>query len=234
MATDAALLGRAVSGGLEGPLLRIYSWDRPSLSTGLHQRVSPALHDRCAALGVPVVRRPTGGTAVLHHGDLTYSVVARHGGAGVLDTYRRVAACLIRGLRAIGVEAQVGTRRRQAPPLRLEADSSCFAGTLGADLEAGGRKICGSAQVRQRDWFLQHGSIPIADPSALLGRILGPPGEQTFTWIDALRPATSFEELAGALVDGFEAGWGRAVPVTVEEVLTGPSTQCLPNPLVTL
>lgn len=241
MAIDAALLARAISGRLSGPVLRIYSWDRPSLSTGAHQRLTSDLLARCNAVGVPLVRRPTGGSAVLHDGDLTYSVVCRHGGAGVLEAYRRVAACLLDGLRRLGIEAEIGTRRRPAGPLRLERDSSCFATALGADLEAGGLKVCGSAQVRRRDWFLQHGSIPISDPSALLTALLGAHAGSGFAWVNRLRPGTSFADLAGALVAGFEDHWGSAEAVSLDSALGYPEGQevpgpqaCLPNPLVTL
>lgn len=240
MAIDAGLLDRAEQGSLNRPVLRIYSWDRPSLSAGANQRLTPGLLARCDSLGIPVVRRPTGGSAVLHAGDLTYSVVARHGGAGVLEAYRRVAACLTEGFRLLGVETAIGRRVRPAAALHLESDASCFSATVGADLESSGRKICGSAQVRRREWFLQHGSIPIPDPGPLLEELLGQQDRSSFTCMDRLRPGTTFEELAGALIAGFERRWGPALCPSGDPFgdsggrQAAGSDDCLLNPLVTL
>jgi lipoate-protein ligase A len=84
---------------------------------------------------------------------------------------------------------------------------------VGADLQVGGAKICGSAQVRRSGWLLQHGSIPIGDARPLTRKLLRHPGADGSTCIERLRPGTTAEELAGSLVAGFESLWGPARPV---------------------
>ncbi len=222
MAVDAALLAWAVRTHPQRPVLRLYRWARPTLSLGVHQRVSDELEDRCAAHNVDVVRRPTGGTAVLHGGDLTYSVVAPAGGRGVLEAYSWVAQGLIAGLALLGISAEAGSRGTGpdgAPA--LDARSACFATTLGADLKVGGSKICGSAQVRRSGWFLQHGSIPMEDGRPLTADLLRHSGRNDSTCIDLLRPATTTDELAGALVKGFESRWGSFQEVKLEKFSPG-------------
>ncbi len=205
-------------------VVRIYRWDGPALSVGTHQRVSEELAARCARLGVPVVRRCTGGSAVLHGRDLTYSVVARHGTRGVLEAYSEVARGLIWGLALLGIDARVGmgSQSTAGTPVTvpLGARSACFGTTVGADLRVGSAKICGSAQLRRRGWLLQHGSIPLADDRALTRRILRHSGPNTSTCIEHLRPGTSDAELSACLVLGFERSWGSAREVALEELLT--------------
>lgn len=222
MAVDAALLAWAVRTHPQRPVLRLYSWARPTLSLGVHQRVSDELVTRCAEHNVDVVRRPTGGTAVLHGGDLTYSVVAPTAGRGVLEAYSWVAEGLIAGLELLGIPAEAGSRGTgPAGAPALDSRSACFATTVGADLKVRGSKICGSAQVRRSGWFLQHGSIPVADGRPLTADLLRHPGRNDSTCIDLIRPGTTTGELAGALIDGFESRWGRFREVKIEKFSPG-------------
>lgn len=230
MAIDEALLQAALSGRRRRPLLRLYTWSRPALSLGVHQRSSAELADRCAGYGVDLVRRPTGGTAVLHGDDLTYCVVAPAGGRGVLDAYRWIAEGLIAGLSRVGIDAEVGGRRPAPSAGALTADAACFASTVGADVQAGGAKICGSAQVRRSGWLLQHGSIPIGDARPLTRKLLRHPGADGSTCVEQLRPGTTAKQLAGCLISGFESLWGPARPVEEHDIVpelarTGPQAQ---------
>lgn len=218
MAVDAALLAWAVRTHPQRPVLRLYSWARPALSLGVHQRVSDELVARCTGRGVEVVRRPTGGTAVLHGDDLTYSVAAPSGGRGVLEAYSWVAEGLIAGLALLGIPAELGGRGNGpdgAPA--LDARSACFATTVGADLKVGGSKICGSAQVRRSGWFLQHGSIPMGDNRPMTADLLRHPGRNLSTCIDLLRPGTTTDQLAAVLIKGFESRWGSLRTVELEK-----------------
>ena len=218
MAFDDALLHAAISEERLRPMLRLYTWSRPTLSLGVHQRLSNELAERCAGYGVDVVRRPTGGTAVLHGGDLTYSVVAHPGRRGVLEAYTWIADALIAGLACLGIDAEVGSSRSTPSASVRAANGACLASTVGADLQVGGAKICGSAQVRRSGWLLQHGSIPIRDARPLTRQLLRHPGANTSTCLDHLRPGTPIGELAGSLVSGFESLWGPASPITEEEL----------------
>lgn len=222
MAVDEALLEAAIARGGDVAAVRFYRWAAPSLSVGAKQDVPAPVLEHCGAAGVEVVRRPTGGGAVLHRGDLTYAVVARDRGLGVLGIYRWVAEGLVAGFAALGLEASV-VERRGADGGRALA---CFAVPTGADLEVGGRKICGSAQVRRSGWFLQHGSIPVgevrAETAGLLGlagprepREAGEPGEAAgagepgdSTCVQTERPGSAWAEVAAAFESGFRAVWG--------------------------
>ena len=226
MAMDEALLDFAIEHDFPDPIVRIYGWTGPTLSIGRHQRLSEEAWTRCAAFGVEVVRRPTGGAAVLHGSDVTYSVTARSEGRSVLEAYRWVAQGLVAGLRHLGLVASVAEHDAGAT-----GSPACFASTRGADLEVGGSKICGSAQVRRRGWFLQHGSIPLQDPWSLTQALLGEGGPTTShaACLDSLRPGTEFEEVAGCLIEGFTSVWGprRLLPGAVEEVCPVPPVEIM-------
>lgn len=153
MAADLACLDEVALGGL--PVLRLYTWTTPALSLGRFQPETDVDLAACRTRGVEVVRRPTGGRALLHGADLTYAVaLPRPGGAaGHVDAlYRTLAAALIAGLAELGVHAELGGNRGPSGPV-------CFATVQGADLRVGERKLCGSAQVQRGSLVLQHGSL---------------------------------------------------------------------------
>jgi lipoate-protein ligase A len=200
---DEAILDFAIEHDYPEPIVRIYGWARPTLSIGHHQSLSDSARRRCDALGVEVVRRPTGGAAVLHGSDVTYSVSARSQGRSVLDAYRWVAEGLVAGLVQLGLSAAVAEHdagRTSSP--------ACFASTRGADLEIAGSKICGSAQLRRRGWFLQHGSIPLQDPWPLTRALLGDEPAARPAGLESIRPGPQFGEVAACLVLGFTSLWG--------------------------
>jgi lipoate-protein ligase A len=149
MAADLALLDATVADGT--PRLRLYRWRPPALSLGRFQPDTDVDADACARFGVEIVRRPTGGRALLHGGDLTYAVTMPARGS-VDATYRCLAAALCAGLADLGVPAEVA--QHEGP-----AGAVCMATQQGADLRVGTRKVCGSAQVQRGGGVLQHGSI---------------------------------------------------------------------------
>ena len=211
MALDVGLLARAIDARQAAPLVRLYRWSPPCLSVGSKMAVPAGVLSRCRARGVVVVRRSTGGGCVLHEDDLTYSVVAPDGGRGVLEAYRWVAEALIAGLAELGIQASIAEHAGagvRARPL------DCFAAPTGADLSVGGRKLCGSAQLRRQGWFLQHGSIPLTDTSSRRAELLGedtvhPAGDGS-TWLERVKPGATWEDLASALVAGFTTAWGSS------------------------
>lgn len=168
MSVDEALLL-----GAEGaaPALRLYTWREPAVSLGFRQ-APPGWLARADALGVEVVRRVTGGGAVLHAGDLTYSVVAPADTPGLpgdlRGSYEWIRARLVSGLARAGIAASASPARAGADRLEL-----CFAGATGYEVELDGEKLVGSAQRRTRRAFLQHGSIRLADDSALYRALTG-------------------------------------------------------------
>lgn len=156
MAADLALLDDVARGA--DPALRLYTWSTAALTLGRHQPLEDVDGDACARLGVDVVKRPTGGRALLHGADVTYAVaMARPAGRDgtVLALYERLAAALVDALARLGVDATVGHGEGPSGP-------ACFAAAQGADLRVAGRKVCGSAQLQRDGAVLQHGSLRCA------------------------------------------------------------------------
>lgn len=210
MAVDAALM-ESVRGGAP-PSLRFYRWDPPCLSLGRNQPASgrydlDALRER----GIEVVRRPTGGRAVLHDRELTYSVVVAEGAlGGPRDAYALVNRALLAGLRRLGVAARLQPRggRAAAPSL-----SPCFKEPAEGEVTAGGRKLVGSAQWRERGVVLQHGSLLLAgDQGEVRAVTLGdstPSGDPPpATLAELCDPLPSWERLTAALAEGWEEATG--------------------------
>ncbi|MCS7313154.1 MAG: lipoate--protein ligase family protein [Acidobacteria bacterium] len=142
------------------PVVRFYQWVRPTVSLGYHQEVETVVNLKaCRDLGVDVVRRPTGGAAVLHHHELTYSVIATPAQLGVarpLEAYERISQALQTALHRLGLP-RADIARPARPSGRL--DGFCFAETTHYEITVDGRKLIGSAQRWGRSAILQHGSI---------------------------------------------------------------------------
>jgi lipoate-protein ligase A len=161
MAIDEAIL-EAVATGESPPTLRFYGWQPACLSLGMAQPWDDADLERCAGLGWDVVRRPTGGRAILHVDELTYSVCAPeseprvHG--GVLESYQRLSTALAQGLRAMGLDPQ---RAQAVYEDRGAAGPACFDGPSHYEITIGQRKLVGSAQMRKKSVVLQHGTLPL-------------------------------------------------------------------------
>lgn len=162
MARDVAVL-EAVSEGGAPPTLRLYGWQPPCLSLGRHQGAEAADLDFCREHGVDVVRRPTGGRALLHHLELTYAVVAPVGigpiPRALQDAYRRICEPLVTACRTLGIEAELTPGEVN---LHLPSPTStipCFEAPAGGEVVVGGRKLIGSAMRAHRSAILQHGAI---------------------------------------------------------------------------
>lgn len=201
MALDEALMDRARQTGEW--VLRVYSWNAPTISLGRNQSARGRYDlDRVRELGLDVVRRPTGGRAILHDREITYSVTAPVRDAGDLrQSYDRINRLLLSALHSLGVAATVA-----APMARSSAPgmAPCFDEPAAGELTVDGRKLAGSAQWRSEDALLQHGSILVADDQTLLATLAldGPvdiPAPATLT--DALGAAPGIPDVAAALAD---------------------------------
>jgi lipoyl(octanoyl) transferase len=195
MAVDHALFERAATA--DDAVLRVYGWLRPTLSLGMHERarLDPAA---VAAQGVDVVRRPTGGRALLHHREVTYSVTAPTRGQSLNETFRAINALLLDALGELGVAATEAERRGRAS---APDGAACFAEPNVGELVVGGRKLVGSAQRRDEHALLQHGSILLADDQALVASLRGStePVPPAATLRDALGRDVSPSEVHDAL-----------------------------------
>lgn len=187
MALDDALQQRARDTG-EG-VVRVYSWAHPTLSLGRNQRAAGVYPpERARALGVAIVRRPTGGRALLHHREITYSVTApapEH--ESLAPSYRAINQALLEALRGLGVRAEVAVRSQRLPP---PGSAPCFELPADGELMLGGRKLVGSAQYRERGALLQHGSILVHDDQPVVPRLATIP-------LGAVAPAATLAEALG-------------------------------------
>ena len=209
MAVDEAMLEAYASGGHDvAPTLRIYGWNPPALSLGRFQDAVTS-HDPAflRAEAIDLVRRPTGGSAVLHEHERTYAVVGRlrHSAfqGSVLETYSSIAGALCAGLRTLGLDARSDCGVGAASTSRREI--SCFGTTSNHEISVGGMKLVGSAQLRRRGAFLQHGSILIRSDARRLGRALGADGVPSpfGDLATAIGRVPDFEEIDRKLIAGF-------------------------------
>jgi lipoyl(octanoyl) transferase len=205
MSVDAALLAEADRTGRA--LLRLYRFDPPCLSLGRNEPAA-ARYDRAAIarLGLHVVRRPTGGTAVWHEHEVTYAVAAPVAAFGSLrNAYHTIHERIAAALRSLGANATLAPH--QPPPSgRVDQPASCFATPVGGEVLVAGGKLVGSAQVRKRSAFLQHGSI-LLDGSQEIVRVVSRQtsavsGETTLSGV--LRRHVSFHEVADAIVAAWD------------------------------
>jgi lipoate-protein ligase A len=213
MAVDEALLESVRRGG--PPVIRLYTWDPACLSFGRNQ-TARNLYDpaRAAALGIDVVRRPTGGLAVLHDRELTYSVLAPLDVfGGPRAAYAGINRALVEGLRYLGVAADQAAGIRARRPLHDES-GPCFQTPAPGEVVAEGRKLAGSAQRCQRGMLLQHGSILLSGSQTRTLALLSsrasasPANDGSITLRDLLGCEPHIVDLAAAVRTGFERTFG--------------------------
>ncbi|MBF2047726.1 MAG: lipoate--protein ligase family protein [Elainella sp. C42_A2020_010] len=157
--------------GLHPPTLRFYSWKPVAISLGYHQRHYPDFWGDLTWNDQPIelVRRPSGGRAVLHQGDLTYAVIVSGLAGTRMQTYQRICEFLIQGWRSLGVELEYGAAGRG-----YIHNPNCFGTATGADLvTSDGVKLIGSAQLRRQQTILQHGSMPLTTDPDLFRHVFG-------------------------------------------------------------
>ncbi len=165
MAIDEAIMMAHASGDVP-PTLRFYGWQPAAVSIGYFQQAEKDIDlSACAAAGISVVRRLTGGRAVLHDMELTYSIVVRDTDpsvpAAVIASYGHFSKGLLAGLRLLGINAEMNiSRQAYGQNIRNQgASAACFDAASSYEIKYDARKLVGSAQVRKYGVILQHGSI---------------------------------------------------------------------------
>lgn len=222
MAVDTAFL-QVVGRGDSSPVLRLYGWQPLCLSLGYGQRLRDADQGRIEAEGWGIVRRPTGGKAILHGRELTYSVTLpkEHELAqgDVVESYRRISEALITALQFLGLSPQ---SERQAKGNK-GLGPVCFEVPSHYEITVGGKKLIGSAQVRRREGILQHGSLPIYGDIAQICDALHYETEaereeakeqvraRATTLEEILGQQISWEQAADAMIAGFQQAFDIAL-----------------------
>ncbi len=226
MARDEALL-RKVIAGESAPCIRFYQWRPAGLSLGRFQRIDKGVDmDACKRHGVDVVRRLTGGEAVLHDDEITYSIVipfthTKFYGRGVVDTYKTISRALVKGLELTGVKSTIAGEAPTRPD--PAGQGVCFYTPTVNEIVAGGRKIIGSAQTREKLIILQHGSIPIEWDVDKQLDVMAIPHEnrEVFKSLFRNRATTISEQLGkrprfGDLVKNFSKGFEEVFDMELE------------------
>lgn len=201
MALDEALL-QAFQEGKTGPVFRLYTWERPTISLGRFQDPRADLDwDALKTAGQPVVRRMTGGGAILHARELTYSLVCDQtdlGAGSVKDSFARLCRFLIRSYRRLGLDAHYAVDYQPDNAGLGQKTAFCFAGKELYDILIAGRKLGGNAQRRVHQTVFQHGSVPLFLDWDLLDRLFKPETLPERDSILALAPLWKPEAGAGA------------------------------------
>lgn len=208
MAFDEALMRRAASGI---SVFRVYGWSSPTLSLGRNQRAR-GLYNLSVAreMGVGIVRRPTGGRALLHDREITYSATLPAGGAAdARSAYDFINRVLLAGLRSLGVDAALATQTFALPP----GPRPCFDVPAEREIVLGARKLVGSAQWRRGGALLQHGSILVRDDQPLIARLMLAPDQSSpaaATLWEALGREPAADEVGDALCAALRRATGES------------------------
>ncbi len=221
MAVDLALLREAQASGRA--TLRLYTWTSPTLSLGRHERAVGRFSEaRLRDAGVDIVRRPTGGRALLHGPELTYSIAAPSGDGALRWRYDCINALLSDALHTLGVSATSFRAVKHSRP----GSSFCFSEPSSGELTVDGAKLVASAQLEEPGAFLQHGSLLLRDAQSSIAGLL----EESAT-VDTSTRASALEDLLGRpippeeLADALVAALRHAVGAA--HVTSAPSTESL-------
>ncbi|MHB9026148.1 MAG: lipoate--protein ligase family protein [Armatimonadota bacterium] len=229
MAADVAIL-EAIREGKSPPVLRFYRWTPPCVTLGKFQPAEGNVRlEDCARLGVDVARRPTGGRAILHDREVTFSIIIAErdlpgAGGSVMESYRALGAALVDGLRRLNLPAELVDRQATAragdpPSVMAAGNPACFAAKARCDLMVAGKKIIGSAQMRTGGIILQQNSLPLEIDFPKWDEVFHRSDWQAVArsgavglW-DAAGRDVSEDEVVAALCAGFTAALG----VTLQE-----------------
>jgi lipoate-protein ligase A len=216
MAIDESILTHYLRGDVPATL-RVFRWKQPSITLGRFQSVEREIEsDICQQRGVSLVRRPTGGRAVFHRDEFTYSIIIGKRDnvpSGVVVAYAYLAQGLLAALHHMGIQAEISNERVSKNP-----SAACFASSTQADLTSNGFKLVGSAQVWKDDALLQQGSLPLDERAAEFFSMLRFPSEaaraealalyrEKTTPLHTFAPNVSWDDVANA----FQYGFGKTL-----------------------
>lgn len=207
----------SVTAGEAPPTLRLYAWDPPCLSIGYAQPIADVDMKMLDQFGWDLVRRPTGGRAILHTDELTYAIIAsstdQYVGGGVLESYQRISQGLVAALTLLGLSVEV--QPALSVPEDQRSNPVCFQVPSAYEITVNGRKLIGSAQVRRRGTVLQHGSLPLSGDITRICEVLHFDDEisrsqaveflhnRAATVEELLGSSITWQQVADAMVQGF-------------------------------
>lgn len=197
-------LARQLGKKLDRPLLRFFTWKPFCISLGFHQNVEDLNPEHCAQDGIDIVRRPTGGRAILHAQELTYSVIYPYGSPEVTSLYRLIHLPFVSALQQLGIPAEFKPAQTDFRKFyQSDRQAVCFATSAKYEVEIAGRKLVGSAQRVYENSVLQHGSLLLGDEHEKLVDYLNLPGEKKNRMREHIRQhtATAWQFLPGVTAE---------------------------------
>ncbi len=214
MALDEAI-AIAVRQDSEPPTLRVYGWIAPSVSIGCFQRAADVDVEYCIENHVPIVRRPTGGRAILHGNEITYSFSVKTTSGlfsrGLLDSYKKISAAIGLALSKVGLSPELKLMRetrRSLPASDCSRNAFCFRSISFGEVAINGKKVVGSAQKRWPDSLLQQGSIPFLVDKDEITRIFRlntfQEIKESMIGLKEIDPELAYERFNGAVRSSFE------------------------------
>ncbi len=225
MEFDESLV-HSLAEGNGNPTVRVYGWKPTAISLGWNQSMDEIDISKATRDGIDIVRRPTGGRAILHSEELTYCVTMGSPAKRVLAVYNEISQALVQGLKMLGVDVTLEKSQPHFPSLyRSTSSAACFSSSARYEIQIGGRKLVGSAQRRYvgrngGEIVLQHGSLLLGpDHKRLIEylklqddldreRLKMEIDKKTIDLSAALGRVVTFEECAEAVRTGFEEAWG--------------------------
>ncbi len=199
MKTDSDLLDYALDSGLSEPIFRLYGWSPACISLGRNQGDEFLDYNFLKSNGIDVVRRLTGGRALLHDNEITYSYICPvsylNNGEHVVSSYKEICQIFIEKFKKFGINIDFGTQKQ----VKTGFDY-CMLISTGADLCYKGKKLIGSAQCRKHGYILQHGSILYDYDKVLIEKIFGEEiSTNEITSIKEINPRISKEDIINLL-----------------------------------
>jgi lipoate-protein ligase A len=226
MEFDEALAHR-LGDGTGPPTLRLFGWNPYTISVGFNQPMEDFNHEAISRSGYDIVRRPTGGRAIFHAHELTYSVVMNVGERSVREIYHYISEGILEGLRLLGITAELsGKDDRLTTPFSDPSSIPCFASSARSEIHVDGKKLVGSAQRRYGKVVLQHGSFLLGPQHKRIVDFLSPhvldalqviEESLTYRTTDAetiLGRTITFDEAARCVKEGFERACGMEFSTT--------------------
>ncbi|MBS4759265.1 MAG: lipoate--protein ligase family protein [Clostridium sp.] len=204
MDLDEAILNMAIENKLLSPILRLYGWKPACVSLGRNQSDGQINKSYCAEQRIDIVKRLTGGRALLHDCELTYSFVCpinflQHGET-IIQSYKEISTAIAAGFKLLSIETEFPEQKKVSTKFEY-----CMSLATGADLSYQGKKIVGSAQFRKQGYILQHGSILLNyDYTKIVNIFAEKPVSEKITTINAINKDITVDKLAFALKQGFE------------------------------
>jgi lipoate-protein ligase A len=203
MLIDNELLEDAIKNQEKTPIIRFYGWKPACVSLGRNQSIDNINIEFCKNNNIDIVKRVTGGRALLHDDEITYSFICPFdflkNGDGVISSYKEISSAIIQGFKNLDIELDFGGKKK------IETSHDyCMLLSTGADLSYNGKKLIGSAQFRKQNYILQHGSILFSYDKNKIEKIFNEKvAQNSITYINEINSQLSRQDIENAMIKGF-------------------------------